>query len=198
MNPNHDVVEIKLKPELFLNKITTIMGASNMGYAALVQQIVLSMLIKTPNIVVMCDMSEEYKYENLIETFAVFTITDANLKNVYEKQIKNAEIYNKINNISTLEQIFNYVDAPDEKKYINIIAEVNPNNIENKNELLIFLYKKFINEYSQKLLLCDKLSADEKFIISNINLNPYCVLIFDNKMPNIQHLYKNNNTILSK
>jgi len=194
------VPTIELNKNLFLNKLTNIIGASGSGKSTIVKDIISILHPHISQVNVVC--ADDKSYAEFMEPeFIHNELTNEFLESLLERQMKNTEISNKVNNISILEKLFKRLELKDENYFVEIMKEqyliFNNKFDDHFNLLLGSIYKKYIKEYRDHIdhagFNKEKLTPEEIECILHIHINPHVLIIFDNMTPDFKKLQNNPN-----
>ena len=193
--------------KLFLNKSIILYGSSGSGKSIIMRDILYILKNHIPNVVVIAPTNNlNHSYDGIIPTQLIFPeVTEDLIKGIFKRQKGVVNIYNMINNITKLENIYykiakeddNIIKSKIEKGYIEIKRKYDQNNSIHISEKKIKLqeleslhkdkmkefYKKVINKYRNLINtnqnyknLFDDI---ELKMINFININPSMLLIID-------------------
>ena len=205
-----DGIEIPMfekKYKSFLNKSIILYGSSGSGKSMIMRDILYILKDHIPNVVVIAPTNNlNHSYDGIIPSQLIFAeVTEDLIKNIFKRQKGVVNIYNMINNISKLEQIYikiaknddNIIKSKIERGYYTIKNKYDQNNNIHISEKKIKLqeldslhkdkmkefYKKVINKYRNLINTNDnykRIFDDiELKIINFININPSMLLIID-------------------
>lgn len=185
----------------FLDKTIVLYGKSNSGKTTIVKYILYLLKNYVPLAFVISPTEpSNHAYEDFIDkTLIHYDLTidkkeedSTFLDKFWSWQEMRASLYNKAKRLDVLKTLVGrFSDAAldtmankVEQKRAELIKDSTPNKISDINkmcdDLLIRLYKKFINQNRQKYQRIEKdLTEDEKYSLKYLDLNPHVVLIFD-------------------
>lgn len=192
----------------FLNKSIILYGSSGSGKSMIMRDILYILKDYIPNVVVIAPTNNlNHSYDGIIPSQLIFSeVTDDLIKNIFNRQKGVVNIYNMINNITKLENIYlkiakhddNIIKTKIENGYMNIKGKYDQNNSIHISEKKIKLqeldslhkekmkefYKKVINKYrniinSNNSYYKNIFDDIELKIINFININPAMLLIID-------------------
>lgn len=193
--------------KMFLNKSIILYGSSGSGKSIIMRDILYILKDHIPNVVVIAPTNNlNHSYDGIIPSQLIFPeVTEDLIKTIFKRQKGVVNIYNTINNINKLENIYqkiargddNLIKSKIEMGYIEIKKKYNENQKIHISEKKIKLqeleslhkdkmkefYKKVINKYrnlintnQQYKNLFDDI---ELKMINFININPSMLLIID-------------------
>ena len=185
----------------YLNRSTILFGASNSGKSTILIEILYLLRNYVPNIFVFAPTADSNNaFEGIIPSQLIYKTVDTKLlTSIYNRQKASAKIYNTVNNLNDLKNLFLKVadrSALELARIASIRAatiiqnkENDPSNFAQKrmtinqikkirDKYLSRLYKKTIRKNKKRLLKIDD-SAKTKYIIKYLDFNPNCVVVFD-------------------
>jgi hypothetical protein len=192
----------------FLNKSIILYGSSGSGKSMIMRDILYILKEHIPTVIVIAPTNHLNKsYDDIIPSQLIFPeVSDELIKNIFKRQKSVVKIYNMINDLTKLENIYRkiskYEDNLIRQKIVSGYTEIkNKYEIDNNvhiaekkiklqeldnlhKEKLKEFYKKVINKYRTKINN-GEFSSTTQFedielkIINFININPYMLLIID-------------------
>lgn len=194
--------DLTIKPELFIDKTTLIVGPSGSGKSYFIKDILHCIRKKVPQIIVICptDSSNKTYSGGMVRPPLIHSnLSEKLLITIWKRQEMYANLYARANQMSILEKLFKKLNLSNVNKCIDKIymlkssriAEVQkefPNRTEQKrkvddindefNKVLQILYKRYISE-NKDFLAKQKLTPDERCALRYLDLNPRMVIVFD-------------------
>jgi energy-coupling factor transporter ATP-binding protein EcfA2 len=192
----------------FLNKSIILYGSSGSGKSMIMRDLLYILKDYIPNVIVIAPTNNlNHSYDGIIPSQLIFNeVTEDLIKNIFNRQKGVVNIYNMINNLTKLENIYAKIAKSDdyiirtkiENGYTNIKNKYDKNHSIHISEKKIKLqeldslhkekmkefYKKVINKYRNQINSnighYKKILDDiELKIINFININPSMLLIID-------------------
>jgi hypothetical protein len=197
------IQDLQLNYEIFLDKTTAIYGETRSGKSCVIIDILKQLNDHADQIIVFSpmDRTNETYSKNIVPLPCIhYKVTDEILINIWERQEVLGSVYTRANKEETINNLFNKIPNIDHVK--STIKNINDKcrnykkeleeggmqeSVVNSNyedmrleceKLIHKIKKQFINE-NMDIINTFKLSAEEKFSLKYINLNPRLVLIFD-------------------
>lgn len=206
--PENDEISLFNKHHsYFLNKSIILYGSSGSGKSMIIRDILYILKDHIPNILVIAPTNHLNKsFDDIIPSQLIFPeVTEELIQNLFKRQKAVVKLYNMVNDISKLENIYNKIaqqyDNSIKYKLISSYNQIKQKYTSN-NELHIVekkiklkeledlhkksvteFYKKVINRYRNSIInnksLQSKFEDTEFNIIKCININPNFLLILD-------------------
>jgi ABC-type cobalamin/Fe3+-siderophores transport system ATPase subunit len=186
----------------FLNKSAILFGASGSGKSTILIEILYLLSPYVPIIFVFSPTAEDNNaFEGIVPNCLIFKTVDLKqLEAIYMRQKAATKIYNTVNNIDSLRELFSKIATHNDIECVKL-AYINANKIIKRKELdlslsvsekkiavkeiksirdiyLISVYKSVIHSNKKRLKRLD-LTDSEKYIIIYLYFNPNCVVVFD-------------------
>lgn len=197
----------------FLDRTTVIYGDSDCGKTYLIYDILHCLQTQIDQIIVFCPSdSQNHEYSGgyvkrpLIHT----SINIEKLDKIWRRQEMLASVYSRANNEDILKSIFRKLNDREANNLIYAITKCRSKRItdikqqysdkiiqddkileldEQFNDIIIYIYKKYINQYHHRIIQLN-LTESEKFSIKYLNLNPRIIIIFDDCTEDFKRLQK--------
>jgi hypothetical protein len=198
---------IKLKmltkdPMHYFNQSTILFGATRSGKSTVLMDILHQLKGMVPLIYVFSPTAEANNtFEGVVPAPLIYTTVDIDrLKRIYARQQGAQKIYNKVNKMPPLQELFEKVASDKEisaaqsayQNAIRIISKKQNDKSLNKgernavvsrvkkvrDEYLVTLYKAVIRVNKARLKKMD-LTQTQLYIIKYLDFNPNCIVIFD-------------------
>lgn len=189
-----EITPLEKTLDLFLNRSIMLYGSSNSGKSTIIKDMLFMLKDHIPNILVICPTNKlNHSYNGIVPDQLILDNVDEKLMiKILKRQDFSVKIYNMVNDIDTLEQLWNKMYRKDERAlarmqsvYDNICHKLSDQPREakelekqHKNSLIVF-YKKVIFRNRKYLNKCRDLSENDTIIIKHININPNLLLIID-------------------
>lgn len=179
----------------YINRSTILYGATGSGKTTILIEILYLLKDAVPNIFVFAPTANETKdFDNIIPSALIYTDVDISvLTNIYTRQQAATKIYNKVNNIESIINLFKKIANPESiRKFDSVysyakqcISKIKNINSTESNEI-IKMRDKYILSFCKSYIKKNKtqlnnmnLSNNEKYIVKYLNFNPNCIIIFD-------------------
>jgi energy-coupling factor transporter ATP-binding protein EcfA2 len=204
---NEEIPLFDKKYTYFLNKSIILYGSSGSGKSMIMRDILYILKDHIPNIIVIAPTNHLNKsFDDIIPSQLIFPdVTEELIQNIFKRQKTVVKLYNMVNDINKLENIYNKISQLSDNfiknKIINSYNQIKykyeQNDelhiVEKKIKLkeledvhkksLIEFYKKIINRYRNQIMnntnIQNKFDDIEFKIIKCININPNFLLILD-------------------
>lgn len=194
---------VDTNPKNFFRRTTIAYGPSETGKSVIVAWIMNFLKAYIPNVIVICPTEGANEgYRGRVPDRCIFTdIEVKTLQDVWARQEQAVETYNRANDMSTLQSLFqkaNDMTATSMAQRINRISRASIENIQRDPRLnsaekkeqvtaiekkltstLRSIYKKTIRSYSDTLMRNGTLSESEQYAIKYVDFNPSLLLIMD-------------------
>jgi energy-coupling factor transporter ATP-binding protein EcfA2 len=206
-NDGEEIPLFDKKYSYFLNKSIILYGSSGSGKSMIMRDILYILKDHIPNMVVIAPTNHLNKsFDDIIPSQLIFPdVTEELIQNIFKRQKTVVKLYNMVNDITKLEQIYNKLaqlsDNFIKNKIINSYNQIKYKYDQNEElhivekkiklkeledvhkKSLIEFYKKIINRYRNQIMnnqsLQIKFDDIEFKIIKCININPNFLLILD-------------------
>ena len=186
----------------YLNRSTILFGASNSGKSTILVEILYLLRNLVPNIFVFAPTADANgAFDGIIPSPLIFKSVDIDtLKNIYKRQQAATKIYNKVNDLNKLRMLFGKVADnksieaarlahSNASKFIkNKERDMSINFSERRSSIIDIegvrdkylkkLYKNVIRS-SSKRLKHTNLTELDRYIVTYLDFNPNCVVVFD-------------------
>lgn len=196
-----DFIKANLTAESFINTSCAIYGKSGSGKSKIIQHILYLLRDHNPTVIVF-SMSE--KRNNAYSTAMVprilvhDNVSEEVIQEIAEKQTRKRKIYDRANNIATLDTLFARVAtdqqrvaraeiqrAYDEVASKHSIDEVTKNKF---TDMLISFFHRVLDPAEARLRRMPDLSENERFAIEWFQFNPRITIVFDDCSTELQKL----------
>lgn len=206
LNQHTTCSSLKIKPlpksyKYYLNKSAILFGATDSGKSTILIEILYLLKEHVPNIFVFCPTADDNKtFKNIVPSPLIFnTIDIQKLEEIYQRQKAATKIYNTVNELDALHNLFYKVATEKNINYISTIRQNTANIIKKKqqdmtlnsllkktaiekikkicNTFLITVYKNAIR--NSKKIHTVAITKQERYIIKYLDFNPNCIIVFD-------------------
>lgn len=188
--------------KFYLNRSTILFGASNSGKSTILIEILFLLREHVPNIFVFSPTADANNaFEGIVPEPLVFkTVEIETLNQIYKRQQAATKIYNTVNNLSSLRQLFERV-ADCKSVGTAKLAYNNANSIiKNKEQDTSISFSirrssiaevkdvrdKYLTKLYKNVIRCNRkrlqnmnISEQSKYIIKYLDFNPNCVVVLD-------------------
>lgn len=202
--------------EVFLHKSTILYGSSGSGKTVLIKHILYLLKNIIPQIIVINPTNKlNNAYSNIIPKSLIYDeITDDLFKTIYNKQTMARQIYDKIQKIKPMEELFYQCASKnelDEYKQMSDAYNTTRKNIdmkvkhisqkksqqtqleeEHKKTIRLF-FKQIIRKNKKNLLNMGNITDAQKRIVKYLDFNPNLLLIFDDCAASFKNWGKSTN-----